>query len=103
MPPGFTTAWNGKLNNLRRTVGGRWRAWSQYVSRQAGQTLAELAIILSVLAVVVVVTALTVFRDNIAGAFSGATSCVQAACSESANDHCTDGHGQDANQPGCNR
>ncbi|MDP9238651.1 MAG: Flp family type IVb pilin [Chloroflexota bacterium] len=47
---------------------------------EEGQTLAEYGLILSVVAVAVIVAAVTTFRTTIAGAFNGATNCLDGIC-----------------------
>lgn len=78
-----------------------WKTSRRRLAEQAGQTLAELSMLLSVVAVVVVLSAVLVFRDNIADAFDGAGGCLQGSCFELP-DHCTDDHGDDSNQDPCN-
>ncbi len=68
---------------------------------ERGQTLAEYALILSVVAVFVIVVALALFRDQIVDAFDGAADCLQSACSDRPN-HCDDGLGDDRDQAPCN-
>ena len=78
-----------------------WNTLRRLLAEQAGQTLAELSMLLSVVAVVVVLSAVLVFRDNIAEAFDGVSGCLQGACFELPG-HCTDNHGDDGNQNPCN-
>ena len=47
---------------------------------EKGQTLAEYGLIMAVIAVAVVITAVTVFREAIVVAFEGATDCLDGAC-----------------------
>ena len=77
-----------------------WSTSRRWLADQAGQTLAELSMILSVVAVVVVLSAVLVFRDNVVEAFDGVTGCFQGACFDGP-DHCRDGHGDDGNQDPC--
>ena len=46
-----------------------------------GQTLAEYSLIVTVVAVAVTVAAVVVFRTQVAGAFTAATSCFDGDCS----------------------
>ena len=68
---------------------------------ERGQTLAEYALILSVVAAVVIFAALALYRDQIVEAFEGAADCVQSACLDRPN-HCDDGLGDDRDQAPCN-
>ena len=43
---------------------------------EKGETLAEYGLIMAVIAVAVVITAVTVFREAIVGAFESATACL---------------------------
>lgn len=96
-----------KLGGVLHSAGMRWRSPRRRPAGQAGQTLAEYALLMSLVAVVVVVLAVMTFRDNIATAFDSASTCLQTACSQTLeeggdnNDHCTDGNGQDGNQGNC--
>ena len=51
------------------------------VSDEKGQTLAEYGLIMAVIAVAVVVTAVTLFRGAIVTAFNSATTCLDGSCS----------------------
>ncbi len=107
-------AWRAKLSGVQRSLGHRWQAYRRRLADQIGQTLAEYAMIVSLVAAALIVFALVTYRDNIAGSFSSAASCVQGVCSESSepgdgdddddgnNDNCNDGHGNDGNTPACN-
>ena len=96
-----------KLGGVLHSAGMRWRSPRRRPAGQAGQTLAEYALLMSLVAVVVVVLAVMTFRDSIATAFDSTSACLQTACSQTAeedagnNDHCTDGNGQDGNQGNC--
>ncbi len=102
----WTLARKAKLGSVLHSAGMRWRSWRRPAG-QAGQTLAEYALILSLVAAVVIVFAMMTFRDNIATAFDSASTCIQTACSQSSeeggdnNDHCNDGNGQDGNHGNC--
>ncbi len=50
-------------------------------SDEKGQTLAEYGLIMAVIAVAVVVTAVTLFRGAIITAFNSATGCLDGNCS----------------------
>ncbi len=49
-------------------------------SDEKGQTLAEYGLIMAVIAVAVVVTAVTLFRGAIITAFNSASSCLDGTC-----------------------
>ncbi len=51
------------------------------ISDEKGQTLAEYGLIMAVIAVAVVVTAVTLFRGAIVTAFNSAASCLDGTCS----------------------
>ena len=51
------------------------------IPEEKGQTLAEYGLIMAVIAVAVVVLAVTVFRNAIVAAFSAATDCLDGTCS----------------------
>ncbi len=55
-------------------------AYFGLVRRERGQTLAEYSLIMTVIAIAVTVSALIVFRTQIAGVFDSATSCLLGAC-----------------------
>lgn len=57
-----------------------WEAPQIRVSEEKGQTLAEYGLIMAVIAVAVVVTAVTLFRGAIVTAFNSATNCLGGAC-----------------------
>ena len=57
-----------------------WEAPQITVSEDNGQTLAEYGLIMAVIAVAVVVTAVTLFRGAIITAFNSATGCLDGAC-----------------------
>jgi Flp pilus assembly pilin Flp len=46
----------------------------------SGQTLAEYGLIITVIAVGLVLLAMMVFRDALAGAFNAATGCLDSVC-----------------------
>ena len=101
MPAGTRLVF-GMLRRLRlhRLQPNLWRTSRRWLADQAGQTLAEFAMLLSVVAVVVVLSAVTVFRDNVADAFDGVSGCFEGVCFELP-DHCTDDHGDDSLQDPC--
>ena len=88
--------WKAKSYNPLSSVRQCWGR----LRDQAGQTLAEYAMILSLIAVVLVVTAVLVFRDGVVNAFSDARSCITGGCSQTP-PHCNDGNGDDSNQVPC--
>ena len=57
-----------------------WEPPQFRVSDEKGQTLAEYGLIMAVIAVAVVITAVTLFRTAIIGAFTSATDCLDGAC-----------------------
>jgi len=57
-----------------------WEPPQITVSDDKGQTLAEYGLIMAVIAVAVVVTAVTLFRGAIITAFNSATNCLDGAC-----------------------
>ncbi len=103
----WTLTQKANLGGVLHSVRTRWRSPRRRPAGQAGQTLAEYALILSLVAAVVMVFAMMTFRDNIATAFDSASTCIQTACSQSSeedadnNDHCDDGNGQDGNHGNC--
>ena len=50
------------------------------ISDEKGQTLAEYGLIMAVIAVAVLVTAVTLFRGAIIGAFNSASGCLDGTC-----------------------
>ena len=50
------------------------------ISDEKGQTLAEYGLIMAVIAVAVVITAVTLFRGAIITAFNSATNCLDGTC-----------------------
>ena len=50
------------------------------ISDEKGQTLAEYGLIMAVIAVAVVITAVTLFRGAIITAFNSATHCLDGTC-----------------------
>jgi Flp pilus assembly pilin Flp len=106
MVPVSKVAYREQRSQWRVRASRCWLALRRLPGDQVGQTLAEYALILSLVAAVVVSLSLFAFRDSITSAFSSAGNCIQATCSETsdagANDHCNDGYGQDGNQAGCN-
>ena len=57
-----------------------WEASRIHVSDEKGQTLAEYGLIMAVIAVAVVITAVTLFRGAIITAFNSATNCLDGTC-----------------------
>jgi Flp pilus assembly pilin Flp len=60
------------------------RAFTARVEDEEGQTLAEYGLMMAIVAVAVIVTAVIVFRDAIAGRFTEAANCLNgtsAGCS----------------------
>ncbi len=57
-----------------------WEAPQIKVSDETGQTLAEYGLIMAVIAVAVVITAVTLFRGAIITAFNSATGCLDGTC-----------------------
>ena len=57
-----------------------WEAPEIKVSDENGQTLAEYGLIMAVIAVAVVITAVTLFRGAIITAFNSATGCLDGTC-----------------------
>ena len=47
---------------------------------ESGQTLAEYSLIITVIAVGLVLLAMLIFRDALAGAFNAATACLDGSC-----------------------
>ena len=57
-----------------------WQGPQIQASDEKGQTLAEYGLIMAVIAVAVVITAVTLFRTAIIGAFNSATTCLSGSC-----------------------
>lgn len=57
-----------------------WNGPQVRVSEENGQTLAEYGLIMAVIAVAVVITAVTLFRGAIITAFNSATGCLDGTC-----------------------
>ena len=99
--------WTTKLGGVRERVALRWLTLCRRLADQAGQTLAEYAVLVSGIAVAVLLTTLLIFQDGITTAFSDATDCIQGRCvanldtDDGDNDHCNDGRGQDGNHGSC--
>ena len=64
---------------LLRVLTG-WQGLQARMSDEEGQTLAEYGLIMAVIAVAVVITAVTLFRTAIIGAFTSATNCLDGTC-----------------------
>ncbi len=58
-----------------------WQGPQIRLPDEKGQTLAEYGLIMAVIAVAVVVTAVTLFRGAIIVAFNSATGCLDGSCS----------------------
>ena len=63
---------------LRVLVG--WHGLQARTKDEDGQTLAEYGLIMAVIAVAVVITAVTLFRGAIITAFNSATNCLDGTC-----------------------
>jgi Flp pilus assembly pilin Flp len=63
------------LRGLAATASARARTRDE-----SGQTLAEYGLIITVIAVGLVLLAMMVFRDALAGAFNAATGCLDSVC-----------------------
>ena len=57
-----------------------WQGPQIEVSEEKGQTLAEYGLIMAVIAVAVVITAVTLFRTAIISAFNSASGCLDGTC-----------------------
>ncbi len=60
-----------------------WRAFecvSLALSRERGQTLAEYGLILTLVAVGVVIPTMMLFREQLIGAYTSATQCLNGSC-----------------------
>ena len=57
-----------------------WEGFQVRANDEEGQTLAEYGLIMAVISVAVVVTAVTLFRTAIIGAFTSATGCLSGSC-----------------------
>ena len=57
-----------------------WQGPQIKISEEKGQTLAEYGLIMAVIAVAVVISAVTLFRGAIITAFNSATGCLDGAC-----------------------
>ena len=69
------------LNEALLRVLTGWYELQDRSKDENGQTLAEYGLIMAVIAVAVVVTAVTLFRTAIIGAFTSATGCLSGTCS----------------------
>jgi Flp pilus assembly pilin Flp len=58
-----------------------WNGPELRMPEEKGQTLAEYGLIMAVIAVAVVITAVTLFRGAIITAFNKATDCLDGTCS----------------------
>ena len=57
-----------------------WHGLQVRARDEEGQTLAEYGLIMAVIAVAVVILAVTVFRNAIVSAFDQATNCLDGTC-----------------------
>ncbi len=84
--PGAASEQTRKENTFMRLINEAllrlmtWEAPQIRVSEEKGQTLAEYGLIMAVIAVAVVVTAVTLFRGAIITAFNSATGCLDGTC-----------------------
>jgi Flp pilus assembly pilin Flp len=69
------------LNEALLRILTGWHELQARAQDEEGQTLAEYGLIMAVIAVAVVVLAVTVFRNAIVGAFNGAVDCLDGTCS----------------------
>ena len=68
------------LNEALLRILTGWHGLQARAQDEDGQTLAEYGLIMAVIAVSVVVLAVTVFRNAIAAAFNGAINCLDGTC-----------------------
>jgi Flp pilus assembly pilin Flp len=68
------------LNEALLRILTGWQELQARAQQEEGQTLAEYGLIMAVIAVSVVVLAVTVFRNAIVGAFNAATHCLSGTC-----------------------
>ena len=68
------------LNEAILRVLTGWHGLEARANDEEGQTLAEYGLIMAVIAVAVVVTAVTLFRTQIIAAFTAATACLTGTC-----------------------
>lgn len=68
------------LNEAILRVLTGWHGVQSRMTDEEGQTLAEYGLIMAVIAVAVVITAVTLFRGAITTAFNSATNCLDGTC-----------------------
>ena len=70
---------------IRKALSRAWSWWLERRSRwtpvrQEGQTLAEYSMIITLIAVAVVILAVVVFREALAGTFTSVAGCLSGSC-----------------------
>ena len=68
------------LNQALLRILTGWHGLQARAQDEEGQTLAEYGLIMAVIAVAVVVLAVTVFRNAIVAAFDSAVNCLDGTC-----------------------
>jgi len=68
------------LNEALLRILTGWHGLQARAQDEEGQTLAEYGLIMAVIAVAVVVLAVTVFRNAIVTAFNSAVDCLDGSC-----------------------
>jgi Flp pilus assembly pilin Flp len=68
------------LNEAMLRILAGWHGLQARAQDDEGQTLAEYGLIMAVIAVAVVVLAVTVFRNAIVTAFNSAVNCLDGTC-----------------------
>jgi Flp pilus assembly pilin Flp len=68
------------LNETLLRILTGWHGLQARAQEEEGQTLAEYGLIMAVIAVSVVVLAVTVFRNAIVSAFNSAVNCLDGTC-----------------------
>ena len=68
------------LNEVALRILTAWHGLQARTQDDEGQTLAEYGLIMAVIAVAVVVLAVTVFRNAIVSAFNSAVNCLDGTC-----------------------
>ena len=68
------------LNEAMLRILAGWHGLQARSQDEEGQTLAEYGLIMAVIAVAVVVLAVTVFRNAIVTAFNSAVNCLDGTC-----------------------
>jgi hypothetical protein len=67
------------MERIGGTLAGLRALW-QAASNQAGQTLAEYSMIITIIAVGTTLLAVIVFRDSLVGAFDAVRNCLDGSC-----------------------